>query len=213
MSFFRSIALLVMVFCLGLALPVARAKAAAASPVILVLGDSISAGYGLDAGKGWVRLLEQKLKSQGAPHRVVNASVTGETTAGGLARLPALLERHKPTVVLVELGGNDGLRALPVKAMRGNVERIVDLSRAAGAEPVMFEMRIPDNYGAAYTEAFARSFTEVARDKKVTMIPIQLMRFVADPKYFQEDGIHPGPEAQPQILEAVWPSLAPLIGR
>jgi acyl-CoA thioesterase-1 len=213
MSLFRSIALLVLVVCLDLVPPAARAQGAAASPVILVLGDSISAGYGLDAGQGWVRLLEQKLKARGAPHRVVNASVTGETTAGGLARLPALLDRHKPSVVLVELGGNDGLRALPVKAMRSNIERIVDSSRAAGAEPVLFEMRIPDNYGAAYTEAFGRAFTEISRDRKVPMVPIQLMRFVADPKYFQEDGIHPGPEAQPQILDAVWPSLAPLVQR
>lgn len=212
MSFFvRSVALVLLVF--GLVLPVARAHGAAGSPVILVLGDSISAGYGLDAGQGWVRLLEQKLKTRGAPHRVVNASVTGETTAGGLARLPALLERHKPSVVLIELGGNDGLRALPVKAMRGNVERIVDLSRAAGAEPVMFEMRIPDNYGPAYTQAFARAFADVASERKVTMVPISLMHFLADPRYFQEDGIHPGPEAQPQILDAVWPSLAPLIQR
>jgi acyl-CoA thioesterase-1 len=211
MSFFvRSIAPVLLVFCLGL---VARAQGAIASPVILVLGDSISAGYGLDAGQGWVRLLEQKLKTRGAPYRVVNASVTGETTAGGLARLPALLERHEPGIVLIELGGNDGLRALPVEAMRANIERIVDLSRAAGAEPVLFEMRIPDNYGPAYTQAFARAFTEVSSQRKVTMIPISLMHFVTDPKYFQDDGIHPGPEAQPQILEAVWPSLAPLIGR
>lgn len=208
---FRSIELVLLVFCLGLVLPVARAQSAAVAPVILVLGDSISAGYGLDAGQGWVRLLEQKLKTHGAPHRVVNASVTGETTAGGLARLPALLGRHKPRVVLVELGGNDGLRALPVKAMRGNVERIVELSREAGAEPVLFEMRIPDNYGPTYTDAFARAFTDVARERKVAMVPFLLMRFAADPKYFQDDGIHPGPEAQPQILDAVWPTLAPLI--
>ncbi|MGH8518484.1 MAG: arylesterase [Panacagrimonas sp.] len=210
---FRSIAWVLLVFCLGLVLPNERAASAATPPVILVLGDSISAAYGLDPGQGWVRLLEQKLKAQGAPHRVVNASVTGETTAGGMARLPALLERHRPRLVLVELGGNDGLRALPVKAMRGNVERIVELTRQAGAEPVLFEMRIPDNYGATYTEAFARAFSDVARERKVAMVPFLLMRFAADPKYFQEDGIHPGPAAQPQILDAVWPTLAPLLER
>lgn len=208
----RSFALILLVLCLELVTPVARAQgAAAAAPLILVLGDSISAAYGLDAGQGWVRLLEQKLRAQGAPHRVVNASVTGETTAGGLARLPALLERHKPSVVLIELGGNDGLRALPVKAMRGNLERIIELTRKAGAQPAMFEMRIPDNYGPAYTDSFARVFTEVSRDRKVPMVPIERMHFVGDPASFQEDGIHPGPSAQPQILEAVWPTLSPLL--
>ena len=211
----RSIALsLLLVFCLGLVVPAARAQGAnAGAPLILVLGDSISAAYGLDAGQGWVRLLEQKLKTLGAPHRVVNASVTGETTAGGLARLPGLLERHKPSVVLVELGGNDGLRALPVKAMRANLERIVELTRSAGAEPALFEMRIPDNYGASYTQAFARAFSEIARDRKVPMVPIERMHFVTDPSSFQDDGIHPGPSAQPQILDAVWPTLAPLLKR
>lgn len=209
----RSIALVLLVFCLGVAAPLARAQGASATPLILVLGDSISAAYGLDAGQGWVRLLEQKLGTQGAPHRVVNASVTGETTAGGLARLPGLLERHKPSVVLIELGGNDGLRALPVKAMRANLERMIELARAAGARPAMFEMRIPDNYGPAYTQAFARAFTEIARDRDVPLVPIERMSFVTDPASFQEDGIHPGPSAQPQILDAVWPTLAPLLQR
>jgi acyl-CoA thioesterase-1 len=208
----RSIALILLVFCLGVVAPLARAQGAnAASPLILVLGDSISAAYGLDAGQGWVRLLEQKLKAQGAPHRVVNASVTGETTAGGLARLPGLLERHRPSVVLVELGGNDGLRALPVKAMRANLERIIELTRTAGAHPAMFEMRIPDNYGPTYSESFADVFTAISRDRNVPMVPIERMRFVTDPGAFQEDGIHPGPAAQAQILEAVWPTLLPLL--
>lgn len=210
---FRSIALVLLVICLGITTPVARAQDARTTPLVLVLGDSISAAYGLDAGQGWVRLLEQKLKREGAPHRVVNASVTGETTAGGLARLPSLLERHKPSVVLIELGGNDGLRALPVKVMRANLERMIDMSRDAGAEPALFQMRIPDNYGSAYTDAFARAFTGIARDRKVPMVPIERMRFVSDPSSFQDDGIHPGPAAQPQILDAVWPTLEPLLQR
>ena len=180
-------------------------------PVILVLGDSISAGYGLDAGQGWVHLLDQKLKSQGAAYKVVNASVSGETTAGGLARLPALLARHRPKLVLIELGGNDGLRALPVKALRGNLEQIVALSREAKATPVMFEMRIPENYGPAYTQAFAQTFTAVSQKEKVPMVPFLLMHFAADPKFFQDDGIHPSAAAQPQILDAAWPTLAPLL--
>lgn len=184
---------------------------AASAPVILVLGDSISAGYGLDAGQGWVSLLEQKLKSQGSSWQVVNASVTGDTTSGGLARLPGLLERHQPKLVLVELGGNDGLRALPVKAMRANLEQIVALTRKAGATPVMFEMRVPDNYGPTYTQAFTRTFGDVSTEKKAPMVPFLLMHFASDPKSFQEDGIHPAASAQPQILEAAWPTLAPLL--
>lgn len=179
--------------------------------MILVLGDSISAGYGLDAGQGWVHLLDQKLKSQGSRYKVANASVSGETTAGGLARLPALLARHQPKLVLVELGGNDGLRALPVKSLRSNLEQIVELSRKAGAMPVMFEMRIPQNYGPAYTQAFARTFVDVSADKKVPLVPFLLMQFVSDPTYFQEDGIHPAAPAQPQILEAAWPTIQPLL--
>lgn len=211
---FRSIALVLLVICLGITTPAARAQgAASATPLILVLGDSISAAYGLDPGQGWVRLLEQKLKHEGAPHRVVNASVTGETTAGGLARLPGLLARHKPSVVLIELGGNDGLRALPVKVMRSNLERMIEMAREAGATPAMFEMSIPDNYGPAYTASFSRAFAEVSADRKVPMVPIERMGFVSDPSSFQDDGIHPGPTAQPQILDAVWPTLEPLLQR
>lgn len=191
----------------------ATTSAPATAPVLLVLGDSISAGYGLDAGQGWVSLLEQKLKSQGLAYKVVNASVSGETTAGGLARLPALLTRHRPAVVLIELGGNDGLRALPVKALRTNLEQIVELSRKAGATPVMFEMRIPENYGPAYTQAFARTFVTVSEAEKVPMVPFLMMKFAADPSYFQDDGIHPSASAQPLILEGTWPTLDPLLKR
>lgn len=206
---------MVLLLCLGL-LPLTRASDAApkpaGAPAILVLGDSLSAGYGLDAGQGWVPLLEQKLKSQGWAYSVVNASVSGETTAGGLARLPALLERHRPKLVLVELGGNDGLRALPVQAMRGNLERIVDLSAKAGASAVLFEMRIPENYGPTYTESFTRAFTDVAKARGVPVIPFLLAPLVVDGRrWFQDDGIHPNAQAQPQILDAVWLGLEPLL--
>lgn len=204
-----------MLWCLLGLLPATAGAASVAAPptapAILVLGDSISAGYGLDAGQGWVSLLDRKLKSQGLPHKVVNASVSGETAAGGLARLPGLLARHQPKIVLVELGGNDGLRALPVKALRTNLEQIVDLSRKAGAQPVLFEMRIPENYGPAYTQAFARTFAGVSEEREVPMVPFLLMHFAADPKFFQEDGIHPAASAQSQILDAVWPTLQPLL--
>lgn len=192
----------------GLALLPARA---AEPPVILVLGDSLSAGYGLPRNTGWVSLLEQRLKSQGLDHRVVNASISGETSAGGLARLPAALAQHRPRWVLIELGANDGLRALPLTALRRNLETMVQLSRAAGATPLLFEMRIPSNYGPAYTEGFTRSFGEVAEAQSVPLVPFFLAAFATDPAAFQADGIHPAASAQPAMLEAVWAVLQPLL--
>ncbi len=196
--------LLVLVLC-------ASAPARAAPPTVLVLGDSLSAGYGLDADQGWVRLLKQKLAAQGFDHQVVNASVSGETTAGGLARLPSLLDRHRPQLVLVELGGNDGLRALPLTQMRSNLEGIVDASAQAGATAVLFEMRIPSNYGPTYTEAFTGTFAEVADDRQVPLVPFLLSAFAEDPDAFLSDGIHPSASAQPLILDTVWPHIEPLL--
>lgn len=183
---------------------------------MLVWGDSLSAGYGVDSQRGWVDLLERKLRTQADPHlktwNVVNGSVSGETTAGGLARLPAALARHKPDVVLLELGANDGLRGLDLKQMRTNLERMADLVAATGAQPVIFEMRIPSNYGPVFTERFRRSFTDAANSKSVPIVPFFLAAIAEDrPRWFQEDGIHPRTEAQPQILDAVWPTLSPLL--
>ncbi|WP_420467027.1 arylesterase [Panacagrimonas sp.] len=183
------------------------------NPTILVLGDSLSAGYGLDADQGWVHLLKQKLRTGDFPHTVINASISGETTAGGLARLPSLLDRHQPQLVLVELGGNDGLRALPVPQIRQNLERIVDLSADGGATAVLFEMRIPENYGPTYTEAFTRTFTQVSEARGVPLVPFLLAAFATDPAAFQSDGIHPSAAAQAQILDTVWPALEPLLNR
>jgi acyl-CoA thioesterase-1 len=176
------------------------------------MGDSLSAGYGLDAQQGWVFLLQQKIRTQGLDHAVANASVSGETSAGGLARLPAALERNHPAIVLIELGGNDGLRGQPVRALRTNLERMVDLARKAGATPVLFEMRIPENYGAAYADAFRGTFAAVANERKVALVPFLLNAIVAEPdRWFQEDGIHPNAAAQPKLVEAVWPTLQPLL--
>jgi acyl-CoA thioesterase-1 len=193
-----------------LALPL---HAAPASQTILVLGDSLSAGYGLNEDEGWVALFKQKLKREGFSQTVVNASVSGETTAGGLARLPALLQRHRPQLVLIELGGNDGLRALPLKAMRANLEQMISLSRQADAVPAVFEMRIPSNYGAAFADAFYKSFAEVARSQKATLVPFFLAPIVGRPGQFQEDGIHPSAAAQPQMLDAAWPTLKSVLRR
>ncbi len=185
---------------------------AGAPPTILVWGDSLSAGYGLDAHSGWVYLLDQKLKSQAPDYVVINGSVSGETTSGGLSRLPAALERYHPDLLLIELGGNDGLRGQPVDAMRMNLEKMTDLAKAAGAKPVIFEMRIPSNYGPFFTEKFRQTFGDVAKAKQAALVPFFLNAFATDPKrWFQDDGIHPNAAAQPQMLDAVWPTLAPLL--
>lgn len=182
-----------------------------AAPTILVLGDSLSAGYGISARDGWVSLLERRLKDQGFPHRVVNASISGDTTAGGLSRLPALLERHTPALVLVELGANDGLRGQPVAQMKKNLVAIAAKARDKKAQAVLFEMRIPSNYGARYTEQFTAAFGELAKAQKLPLVPFFLMPIATDPAQFLDDGIHPTAAAQPKLLDAVWPTLKPLL--
>jgi acyl-CoA thioesterase-1 len=187
--------------------------ALAAQPAILVTGDSLSAAYGIAVDKGWVALLQEKLQTQGYPHRVVNTSVSGETTSGALARLPDELARHRPAIVLIELGANDGLRGQPVKGMHANLTRMVALSRRAGAKPVLFEMRIPPNYGPQYTEAFRKCFAELAAAEKLPLVPFFMASIALQPEAFQADGIHPTAAAQPRLLEAVWPTLEPLLGK
>jgi acyl-CoA thioesterase I len=142
---------------------------------------------------------------------VVNGSVSGETTAGGLARLPAALQRHQPAIVLIELGGNDGLRGLPLKQLRANLAALVNRSRAAGAQVLLFEMQIPPNYGPAYTQGFQQAFAEVARAQSVRLVPFLLADIATDPAAFQEDGIHPTVASQPRMLDAVWPVLHPVL--
>lgn len=187
------------------------AARAADAPVILVLGDSLSAGYGISAEQGWVSLLARRLKDQGFVHRVVNASISGDTSAGGLSRLPAALDKYQPAIVLIELGANDGLRGQPVAQMRSNLQKLAALTRARKAQPVLFEMRIPSNYGAAYTSQFAKAFGELAHASKLPLVPFFLMPIAADPTQFQDDGLHPVAAAQPFLLDAVWPTLKPLL--
>lgn len=172
-------------------------------------GDSLSAAYGVPLESGWVRLLQQRLKDEGYPHRVINGSVTGETTAGGLARLPTALATHRPSVVLIELGGNDGLRGLPVREMRSNLDAMAALSRKAGARVAMFEMRIPTNYGQAYSGDFQAAFATVARGHDAAFVPFFLEAAVIG-EMFQDDGIHPNIEAQAGMLDSAWPALEPL---
>mgnify|MGYP002622177979 CR=1 FL=1 len=190
-----------------LATPVVHAQ-----PVVLVLGDSLSAAYGIPLEQGWVALLEQRLSDEGLPHRVVNASVSGETTAGGLARLPQLLDRHQPEWVLIELGGNDGLRGQPPRKLDENLTAMVAQVRAAGGEAILFEMMIPANYGPAYTSAFTKTFSTVAERLDAPLVPFMLAPIAEDESQFLDDGIHPNADAQPLLLDAVWPTLAPLLG-
>ena len=191
---------------------VACVPARAETAVILVFGDSISAGYGLaHVEQGWVELLKTRLKVLGYGYEVVNASVSGETTAGGLARLPRALELHHPKIVVVELGGNDGLRALPIAQMRANLEQMTDLAAAAGAKVLLLGMRMPPNYGLQYTEQFRDSFSAIARDKKIPLVPFLLNDIALSQNLMQDDDIHPNALGQPKLLENVWPALQPLL--
>lgn len=176
-------------------------------PVWLVLGDSLSAAYGIAQSQGWVTLLQQRLSERGYRAQVINASVSGETTSGGLARLPALLAEHHPQIVLIELGGNDGLRALPIARLRDNLHQLVALSKKAGAKPVLFEMMLPPNYGPDYVAQFTQSFHLVAQQTGTPLVPFLLAPIVSDRAAFQADGIHPVAASQPKVLDAVWPSL------
>jgi acyl-CoA thioesterase I len=187
-------------------------SAHAETPVILVFGDSISAGYGLEhVEQGWVELLRTRLKTQGYVYQLVNASVSGETTAGGLARLPRALDLHHPKIVIVELGANDGLRGLPIAQMRANMARMIDLSAAAGAKALLLGMRMPPNYGPEFTEQFHNVFTDLAKEKKTALVGFLLDGVALDPKLVQADDIHPNAAAQPMLLNNVWPAVQPLL--
>jgi acyl-CoA thioesterase-1 len=200
--------LILLVLCLT-AVP-----AMAAAPVILVFGDSISAGYGLPrVEQGWAALLQARLKDQGYGYQVVNASVSGETTEGGLARLPRALKLHQPAIVVLELGGNDGLRALPVAEMRSNLARMVGLAQAAGAKVALLGMRMPPNYGPQYAAQFTQAYTDLARDQKLPLVPFALAGIALSPELMQADDIHPNAAGQPRLLDNVWPALKPLLKR
>ena len=178
---------------------------------IVVLGDSLSAGFGLEIRESWVSLLQQRLTDEGYGYSVVNASISGDTTAGGLARLPRVLERHRPRIVIVELGGNDGLRGLPVPRLRANLDEMISLAVQAGARVLLTGIQIPPNYGPHYARAFAEVFPTVARERGVPLIDFILKDVALDPDLMQADGIHPNAAGQPVILETVWPVLAELL--
>ncbi len=177
----------------------------------MVLGDSISAAYGIQREAGWVALLEQRLHETHPQARVVNASISGETTDGGLTRLPAALSEHKPRIVILELGGNDGLRGYPVLKLRENLQKMIDLSIAAKAKPLLVGMQIPPNYGIRYTTAFRDIFSTLASTNQIPVVPFLLEGVALRPGLMQSDGIHPTAQAQPAMRDTVWQVLQPLL--
>jgi acyl-CoA thioesterase-1 len=199
---------------LGLAASCGIAAAAARVRTILVVGDSLSAEYGLNRGEGWVALLQRRLERQKVPARVVNASISGDTTSGGRSRLPALLAQHKPDVVVIELGGNDALRGLPLEMTRQNLAAMTAQAQGAGARVLLVGVQLPPNYGADYTNRFAALFGEVARAHKAAVVPSIMAGFgdAADSqRWFQADRIHPVAQAHPRMLDNVWPALKKLL--
>ena len=184
---------------------------AAPQPTILVFGDTISAAYGIRVEEGWVSLLQKKLASQGYGYRVVNASVSGETTGGGLARLPRALEQHRPAILILELGGNDALRGLPLADVRSNLDGIIRKSQAAGARVVLAGMRMPPNYGPRYSQEFQTIYSDLSREHRVPLIPFVLEDVALDASLMQADGLHPNAQAQPKLLNEIWPRLEPLL--
>lgn len=192
-------------------LSLSGAAAANGPPTVLVLGDSLSAGFGLSRDESWPALLQQRLAETGYPHRVVNASISGDTTRGGLARLPRALTIHQPELVVIELGGNDGLRAIPPDEIRTNLEQLVLLSRQAGARVLITGILIPPNYGPEYTSKFRDAFRQASKSTGAPLTPFVLEDIALKPEMMQEDGIHPTAKAQPLILDNLWPWIAPLL--
>ncbi len=172
-----------------------------------MLGDSLSAAFGIEVRHGWVALLQQRLDQQKFPYKVVNASISGDTTAGGLARLPKLLAQHKPDIVIVELGGNDGLRGLSPEQARKNLMAIVTRTKSSGAKILLLGVRLPPNYGTQYNERFQRIYTDVAAAQRTPLVPFILEGVAGDSVLMQSDGIHPTAQGQPRLLENVWNKL------
>lgn len=189
----------------------APAAAAPAIPVILVFGDSLSAGYGIRVEQGWVSLLAQKIEREGYGFRIVNASVSGETSAGGLARLPHALSLHQPRIVLLELGANDGLRGLPVQQTQENLGRMIALLRQQHINVLLLGLRLPPNYGERYTSGFVAMYQSLRDQYHVPLLPFLLENVALKPDFMQADGLHPNEAGQPLLLDNVWPTLVPLL--
>lgn len=199
------------IFWFVFALFLARDAGAAPAPSILVVGDSLSAGYGIELRDGWVTLLQQRLSKQGYPHAVVNASISGDTTSGGRTRLAAALKRHRPEIVILELGGNDGLRGLSLRETRANLEAMVKTAQTAGARVLLVGIHLPPNYGPEYTGKFHAIYRDLAHAYDLAFVPFLLEGVALVPGLMQPDGIHPRAAAQPRLLDNVWPYLEPLL--
>jgi acyl-CoA thioesterase I len=190
---------------------IALQNAVASDRTILVMGDSLSAAYGIRPEQGWVALLTQRLKTSGYGYEVVNASVSGETSNGGLQRLPRAIQIHQPSIVILELGANDGLRGLPVPVTKENLAKMVQLSQKAGARVVLLGIRIPPNYGPRYATEFAGMYPEIAKQFQLPLVPFLLDKVALDPALMQDDGLHPNARGEPQVLDTVWQGLEPLL--
>jgi len=197
----------VLLLCLMLCAPAAYS----ASKTLLVLGDSISAEYGLPRDSGWVSLLQKRLSDDKLTVKVINASISGETTAGGLTRLPALLQQHKPAVLIIELGGNDGLRGLSLAATQSNLREMIKSADRIGARVLLLGMRVPPNYGPDYSKRFAAMYQGLARERNVKLVPFLFAGLEDTERFFQQDRIHPNQRAQTVMLDNVWPSLRSLL--
>lgn len=210
-EFFRQ-RLLHFILLLLLVVSVAVPQVRAADGTLLVLGDSISAAYGIDESQGWVQLLRERLSSSERHVAVINASISGETSSGGLARLPRLLQEHKPHWLILELGGNDGLRGYPPGTLQQNLQHMVQLAKGADAQVLILGMQIPPNYGRAYTEAFAAVYPTVAKAEQVPLVPFFLEPVALQEGTMQKDGIHPTATAQPALLDHIWPCVRQMMG-
>lgn len=177
------------------------------------MGDSLSAGYRIPAEEGWVALLQRRLDTDHLPHQVINASISGETSSGGLNRLPSALQKYQPDIVILELGANDGLRGLPLSVMRTNLKRMITASQKANARVLLLGMHLPPNYGPAYTQQFSEIFAELAQKHDTAFVPFFLDGVATQRELMQDDGLHPKAVAQPQILDTVWPHLQPLLNQ
>jgi len=187
---------------------------AASTKTILVMGDSLSAGYGIDPALGWVNLIQQKLSAAASKNQswnMINGSVSGETSSGGLARLDGLLKAHHPEIVIIELGANDGLRGQPIKLMQQNLQAMIAASKTSGAKVLLLGMQIPSNYGARYTGEFKQTFQTLADKNNIPLVPFMLTGVAANPEYIQSDGLHPNVIAQPIIVNNIWPTLEKML--
>ncbi|ALZ74982.1 arylesterase [Rheinheimera sp. F8] len=182
-------------------------SADAATKTLMIVGDSLSAGYGLQQPQSWPALLQRSLEQKNSSWRIQNASISGETSGGALARLPALLQQHKPTAVLIEIGGNDGLRGFPISRLRQNLQQLIELTKSVGATPVLMQIRIPPNYGPRYTEQFVNVYAELAAQHQLKLWPFFMDNIAVRPELMQADGIHPNVKAQPIIRDFVLPFI------